>query len=224
MDRLARLSPLSGVIAAVLFAAGSALWGFDQPAQDAGSEEIVSFYEETSSEIMIGGTVSIISLVFVVWFGAVLRERLAAAEGSNGSGLPLVAFAGIVLIAAVGLGAETINMAGAFSADDGQLTSDTAQIYFDVSWAFGAPAAGVAIAMVGLPIGLIALRTGLVLRQWSAWLVIVLALVTLTPLMWTAAFQYPFSLAVLLLAALSVRLYQQGSQTSSERVARESSG
>ncbi len=224
MDRLPRFAPLSGLIAAILFAAGSALWAFEQPDQDAGSEEIVSFYEQSSSEIMIGGTVSVISLLFLVWFGAVLRERLAAAEGSNGSGLPLVAFAGCVVIAVVGLGAETINMAGALSAGDGQLTPDTAQIYFDVSWAFGAPAAGVAVAMVGLPIGLIALRTGRVLRPWSAWLVILLALVTLTPLMWTAAFGYPFSLAVLLLGALSVRLFQEGSEARDERAVRQSSG
>jgi hypothetical protein len=53
VDRLSSFAPLSGLIAAVLFGAGSALWGFDQPPQDAGSEEIVSFYEETSTEILI---------------------------------------------------------------------------------------------------------------------------------------------------------------------------
>lgn len=122
----------------------------------------------------------------------------------------MVAFAGTVLIAAVGLGAETINMAGALSADDGQLTADTAQIYFDISWAFGAPAAGVAAATAAAPIALVALQTGRVLAPWSAWLVLVLALAMLTPMMWTGAFQYPFALAVLLLAALSVRLYRDG--------------
>jgi hypothetical protein len=216
LDRLPRLAPLSGLVGAVLFAAGSAIWAFDQPDQDAGSEEIVSFYENSSSEIIVGGTMSVIAVLFVVWFGAVLRDRLAAAEGPNRSGLPQVAFAGTVLIAAVGLGAETINMAGAWSATDDQLTPDTAQIYFDVSWAFGAPAAGVAVAMVGLPLGLIALRTGRVIRPWAAWLTILVALVTLTPVMWTSAFQYPFSLAVLLFAALSVRLYQQGPQSGDE--------
>ena len=160
MGWVSRYAPLSGLIAAVLFGAGSALWGFEQPAQDASSEEIVSFYEGTSTEILIGGTVSIVSFPFFVWFGAILRERLQAAEGGVGSGLPLVAFAGTVLIVAAGLGAETINMAGAMSADDGQLTADTAQVYFDVSWAFGAPAAGVAIAMTAAAVALVALRTG----------------------------------------------------------------
>ena len=208
MDRLSRCAPLSGLIAAVLFGIGSALWGFEQPAQDAGSEELISFYEDTSTEILIGGTISIISLPFWVWFGAVLRERLAAAEGSAASGLPLVTFAGMVLLAAVGLGAETINMAGAQSADDGQITADTAQIYFDVSWALGAPAAGVASAMAAAPIALIALRTGRVLPPWATWLVLLMSLAMLTPIMWTAAFQYPVGLALLLLAALSIHLYR----------------
>jgi hypothetical protein len=213
VGRLSRFAPLSGLVTAVLFGVGSALWGFEQPAQDAGSEELISFYEETSTEILIGGTMSIISVLFLVWFGAVLRDRLAAAEGSAATGLPLVAFAGTILLAAVGLGAETINMAGAHSADDGQLTADTAQIYFDVSWAFGAPAAGIAGAAAAAPIALIALRSGRVLSPWAAWLVLLMSLAMLTPIMWTAAFQYPLALAVLLLAALSIKLYRAGPMT-----------
>jgi hypothetical protein len=214
VDRLATFAPLSGLTVAVLFGVGSALWGFDQPPQDAESEEIVSFYEETSTRILIGGTMSIISLPFLVWFGSVLRDHLGAAEGAAGSGLPLVAFAGTVVLVAVGLAAETINMAGALSADDGQLTADTAQIYFDVSWAFGAPAAGVAVAMVGVPLAIIALRTGRVLPAWGAWFALLIGLVSLTPVMWTAAFQYPFGIAVLMLAVLSIELYRaQGTPT-----------
>lgn len=208
MDRVSRYAPLSGLIAAVLFGVGSALWAFDQPAQNASSEEIVSFYEGSSTEVLIGGTMSIVSFLFLVWFGAILRERLQAAERGVGSGLPLVAFAGLVLAVAVGLGAETINMAGAMSADDGQLTADTAQVYFDVSWAFGAPAAGVAIATAALPVALVALRTGRLFRPVWAWLTLLMAIALLTPLMWTAAFQYPAALAVLLLAAFSIQLFR----------------
>lgn len=210
MEGLARFAPLSGLTAAVLFGTGSAVWALEQPARDAPRGEIVSFYEDTSAQILVGGTISLISLFFLVWFGVVLRERLADAEGPEASGLPSVAFAGTVLLVAVGLGAETINMAGALSADDGRLTPETAQIYFDVSWAFGAPAAGVAIATVAVPVALIALRTGRLLSPWGAWLGFLLALATLTPLMWTAAFQYPFALAVLLLAVFSARLYRRG--------------
>jgi hypothetical protein len=210
VDRLSRLSPLSGLIFAVLFGAGSGLWGFEQPSRDAGTKQIVSFYKDTSTEILIGGTMSIISVLFLVWFGAVLRECLAAAEGSQRSGLPLVAFGGTILIAAVGLGAETINMAGALSADDGRLTGDTAQIYFDVSYSLGAPAAGVAIAMIAAPVALVALRTGRLLRPLGAWVALLLAIAALTPAMLTPAFLLVYLLAVLLVAAFGVHLYRVG--------------
>src|SRR5918992_6386054 len=193
----------------VLFGAGSAIWGLEQPPRDAGAEEIVSFYEGTSIEILIGGTMSIIAVLFFVWFGAVLRERLVAAEGSERTGLPLVAFAGTVITAAVGLGAETINMAGALSAEDGQLTADTAQIYFDVSYALGAPSAGVGIAMVAVPTAVIALHTGRPIRRWAAWTALLVGLAALTPAMLTPAFALLTLLGLLLLAGLSIQLYRE---------------
>jgi hypothetical protein len=182
--------------------------GLEQPERDAGTEELISFYEGTSTAILIGGTMSLIAVPFFVWFGAVLRERLVAAEGSERTGLPLVAFAGTVVTAVVGLGAETINMAGALSAEDGQLTADTAQIYFDVSYTFGAPCAGVGFAMVAIPTALIALRTGRPIRPWAAWTALLVGLAALTPAMLTPAFGLVTLLALLLLAGLSLQLYR----------------
>ena len=209
MASLARLAPLSGVMTVVLFGAGSAIWAVEQPPRDAGTAELISFYEGSSTEIVIGGTMSLIAVLFLVWFGAVLRERLAAAEGSERTGLPLTAFAGTVVTAAVGLGAETINMAGALSAEDGQLTADTAQIYFDVSYALGAPAAGVGIAMVAVPTALIALGTGQPIRRWAAWAALLVGLAALTPVMLTPAFALVTLVALVLLAGLSIQLYRQ---------------
>lgn len=209
MARLTALAPLSGLVFALLFGIGSGLWAFDQPASGASAAEIVSFYESTSTQVLIGGTMSIVSIVFLVWFGAVLRERLVAAEGSQRSGLPLLAFAGTVLTAAVGLGAETINMAGAMRARDGELTADTAQIYFDVSYALGGPAAGVALAMVAIPTALTALRTGRPVPGWAAWLALLAGIAMLTPAMLARpTFLLLYALAVLLIAACSVHLHR----------------
>jgi hypothetical protein len=209
VDSLSRLAPLSGVMTVVLFGVGSAIWAVEQPPRDAATEELISFYEGTSIEILIGGTMSIIAVLFFVWFGALLRERLVAAEGSERTGLPLVAFAGTVITAAVGLGAETINMAGALSAEDGQLTADTAQVYFDVSYALGAPSAGVGIAMVAVPTAVIALRTGRPIRPCAAWAALLVGVAALTPAMLTPAFGLVTLLALLLLAGLSIQLYRE---------------
>lgn len=209
MTPIRRIAPLSGLAFAVLFGVGSGLWAFDQPSRGAGTGEILEFFENASTPILVGGTLSVGSLVFLVWFGAVLRERLDAADDSGGSGLPLVAFAGALLLGAVGLGAETINMAAALSAKDGQLTGEAAQIYFDLTYAFGAHGAGIAIAVMVLPVGITVLRTGRVLPLWAGWLAVVLGVVLLTPAMLNrTAFLVLYASAVVLAGVLSVHLYR----------------
>ena len=203
------MAPLSGLVFAVLFGLGSAVWAFDQPSRGADSDEIVRFFDGSSTEILVGGTMSLVSLLFLVWFGSILRERLTAAEGSERSGIPLVAFAGAVLMAAAGLGAETINMAGAMSARDGQLTGESAQVFFDLTYAFGAQAAAVTIAMIALPMGLTALRTGQLLPRWAAWLALIFGVVMLTPaIMNRAAFLALYTATVVGFGALSVHLHR----------------
>jgi hypothetical protein len=207
MDRLARIAPLSGLAFAVLFGIANGLWVFEQPAHGADTDEIVSFYEDTSTRLLVGGSMSLVSVTLLVWFGTVLRERLIAAEGAERSGMPLVAFAGAVLAAAAGLGAETINMAGAFAAENGQLTDDTARIYFDVSYAFGGPAAGIALAMVAIPLGLTALRTRGLIPAPAAWLALAAGIAMLTPAMLARPlFIGLYVVAVLGAGALSVHL------------------
>ena len=208
VDRLSRIAPLSGLIAAVLFAAANAIWGFEQPPRDSGSERILSFYEGTSTEIVIGGTLSAISLFFLVWFGAVLRDWLAEAEGGRRTELPLMAFGGAVLTAAVGLGAETINAVAAMRADDGQLTAGSAQVYFDVSFMFGYPAAGVAMATFAAPIALVAMRAGRPLLGLLAWLVVAVSLAMLIPQL---SILFLFAAPVFALGALSVQIFRDRS-------------
>ena len=208
MERVDRWGPLSGLVFAVLFGVGSGIWVFEQPARAADTNEILAFFNETSTEILVGGTMSLLSLLFLVWFGAVLWDRLDAVV-LTGSGLPLVAFAGTLLLAAVGLAAETINMTAALSSQDGQLTGAAAQVYFDLTYAFGAHAAGIATAMVALPIGISAIGTGGVVPRWAGWVAVALGLAMLTPaLLNRVAFLVLYPSAVLLIGSLSVHLHR----------------
>lgn len=68
--------------------------------------------------------------------------------------------------------------------------------------------AGAAVAMIAAPVAVTSLRTGRLLRPWSARLGLRLAVVMLTALMWTASFQFPAALAVVLLGTLSLRIYR----------------
>ncbi len=217
MDRQSRFAPLTGLVAALSFAAGNAIWGFEQPPRDSDAERLLSFYEGTSTEIIIGGTISAISIFFLVWFGAVLRRRLEAMEQDRQTELPLMAFGGAVLIAAVGLGAETINLVAAMRAEDGELTAEAAQIYFDVSFMFGYPAAGLAIATFATPIALIAMRGGRPLMGWLAWLVVAVSLLMLIPQLSILTL---FAVPVVLLGALSVQIHRDGRRGTFPRGAR----
>jgi hypothetical protein len=208
VERLARLAPLSGLAFVVLFGIGSALWGFDQPARDADPAEILSFFEDTSTRILIGGTMSVFSLFFLVWFGAVVRGLLAAAEGSERSGLPLLAFAGAVLTAAVGLAAETINMVAATRAGDGELTAESAQTYFDLTIAFGYTSAGLGIAAFAAPIAITAQRSNRRLLQWLAWVAVALGLAML--ISGVSLVQVLYAALLALLGTLSGRIYRVG--------------
>jgi hypothetical protein len=212
MAGIGRWGSLSGLVFAVLFGVGSGIWALEQPVRSAGTGDVLAFFEGTSTEILVGGTMSLLSLVFLVWFGAILKDRLAAAVPA-GSGLPLLAFAGTLLTAGVGLAAETINMAAALSAKDGQLTGSSAQLFFDLTYAFGAHAASITMAMVAFTVGICAVTTGEVVPRWAGWLAVAIGLAMLTPaILNRLAFLVLYTFAVLLTGALSVHLHRTKSE------------
>lgn len=208
MERFDRWAPLSGLVFAVLFGVGSGIWVFEQPARAADDQEVLSFFQDTTDQILVGGTISLLSLVFLVRFGALLRERLQTVLPA-GHGVALVAFGGTLLLAGVGLAAETINMAAALSSQDGQLTGAAAQIYFDLTYAFGAHAAGIAMALVALPVGISSIRAGGVVPRPAGWMAVALGLAMLTPaILNRSAFLILYTAAVLLTGALSLHLWR----------------
>ena len=212
MDRLQEYAPLSGLAFVILFAVGSALWAFGQPAVGANPNEIVDFYRTTSTRILIGGSLSLVSIALLAFFGSILRDALTEAESGHPTGLPLTAFGGILLVCAVGLGAETINMVGAVRAEDGGgLSPGAAQIYLDVSSAFGYWAAGAALAVVAASTALVAIRTGRILPRSFAWAAIALAAALTTPVLITPAGKFAFALPLLLLAATSASIFRERS-------------
>ena len=183
MDQLAqtrRATGLAGIAAAVLFGTGSALWGFEQPDSGASVEEIIRFYTEASGRIVVGASLSLLAIAAVVVFASGARTILRDAEGDDL--LANTAFGGALLMAAAGLGAETINMVGALRADDGQLTGELAQAVFEISYVLGYNAAGVGAGVFALATAAVALRTRAVLPRWLAVLSIIVGAALLTPL------------------------------------------
>lgn len=184
---------------AILFAAGSALWAFDQPDAGAPAREIVGFYTDTSGRIVAGGSLSLVAIAVFVLFASGLRAILREHEGDDL--LATTAFGGALLSMAAGLSAETINMVGALRAHDGQLTQALGQALFEISYILGYNAAGVGIGIMVLATAAVALRARALMPRGLALLLLVVGLAFITPLS-----RFLLAPSVLLLAAVSALL------------------
>jgi hypothetical protein len=100
-----------------------------------------------------------------------------------------------------GLGAETINMAGALRAGDGELTKGLGAALFEISYVLGYDAAGVGVGILLLATAAVALRARAHLPRWLALPLLTVGVAFLTPLS-----RFLLGPSVLLLAAASVQL------------------
>jgi hypothetical protein len=194
-----RATGLAGLGAAILFGAGSALWAFDQPSAGAPGREVVAFYADTSTGIAVGGSLSLFAVALFVFFVSGARAILREHEGEDL--FATAAFGGAIVLVVAGLGAETINMVGAFRADDGQLSPQLGRALFEISYVLGYNAAGVGIGIFVLAVAAIALRSRALMPGWLALLLLVAGLAFITPLS-----RFMLGPAVFLFAVVSANL------------------
>ncbi len=194
-----RTTGLAGLAAAILFGVGNALWVFDQPSLGASAREIVAFYTGASTRIVVGASLSLFAAAAFVFFATGVRAILREHEGDEL--FANAAFGGALLIIAAGLGAETINMAGALRAEDGQLTAGVGQALFVSSYVLGYNAAGVGIGILLLATATVALRAHGLLARSLTLILFAFGAATITPLS-----RFLLGPSVLLLVAVSVQL------------------
>jgi hypothetical protein len=175
-----RWAGLSAVSTAVLFAAANALWAFEMPDRGASGPELLDFYDDLSGRIVAGALLSLISIAMFVVFASAFRSVLIKLEEDEL--IANIAFGGSLLGMAAGIGAETINMAAALRAGDGELTQPLAQALFDTSYVLGYNAAGVGIGLLAIATGAAALRARALLPRWLAVIALALGVALLTPL------------------------------------------
>ena len=199
-----RYAAASGLAVAALFGGGNALWFFDAPGPGAPPAEIAAFYRRAAKRIVAGANMSLASIALFVLFASGLRARLARAGADDV--LTAAGFGGALLGAAAGVGAETINMAGAHRARDGSLSEPLAQSLFETSQVLGFEAAGVGIGTFAAGSAAAALQTGEVLPRWLALLTLVTGVALLTPLS-----RLVFGPAIALLGLVSARLLREAS-------------
>lgn len=178
--RSRRLTWIAGLAAAVTFTVGSGIWALDQPTPGASAEEIVDFYSDASARIVIGGTLSLVAIALFTIFASGLRLILREHDVDDLFGL--TAFGGTMLLLAAGVGAETINMAGAMRAADDDLSAELGRSLFEISYVLGFNGAGLGAGIALLAIAGAAWRSPGFLPGWAVPVLAVAAVLLVTPL------------------------------------------
>ena len=159
---------------------GSGIWALDQPTAGASAEEILEFYSDASTRIVIGGSLSLVAIALVTIFASGLRLILREHDVDDLFGL--TAFGGMMLLLAAGVGAETINMAGAMRAADDDLSAELGRSVFEISYVLGYNAAGLGVGIALLAIAGAAWRSPRFLPRWAAPVLAAAGLLLMTPL------------------------------------------
>lgn len=194
-----QVTGFAGLGTVVLFGAGSGLWAFDQPEAGAPAREVVAFYTDSSAWIVAGASLSLLAVALFVLFASGVRAILREHEGDDV--FATAAFGGALLLAAAGIGAETINMAGALRAEGGQLTPELGRALFEISYSLGYSGAGVGIGILLLATAAVAFRARALMPRWFAFFLAVVGLAFITPLS-----RFLLAPSLLLLAGVSVQL------------------
>ena len=199
----------------ILFSAGNALWAFEQPDRGASGPELLAFYGDLSGRIEVGGLLSLASIAMFVVFASAFRAVLVELEGDEL--FANIAFGGALLGLAAGVGAESINMAAALRAQDGELTEALAMALFDISYVLGTNAAGIGLGLLTFVTGAAALRSGVLLPRWLAVAALGVGVASLTPFWHDALDQYGTGPSFLILLAVGVLLLRGGGRAAAPR-------
>jgi hypothetical protein len=201
-DRLERFALLGGAIGAVLWLISLfVLEGAGNPAGPSGGAEIVEFYRDNRTPILIAATLHVLGGFLFLWFVAALRPVLEA--NASPSWLRTA-----TLVGGTAGGALMLAMTGGQSTgattDTELLTPDAAIVFWRLAHGFFV-AAEIALAVFLGALSILALRR-LVLPRLLGWLgVVVTVLLLIPPIGWAALL---FLLPLWLIAA-SVILWRR---------------
>jgi hypothetical protein len=183
-DRLQRWSLLAGPLAVVLWIAGLVVAEgmTDSLADNASDATVLSWYQGNADTVLVGSWLFMLGCLSFVWFCAVLRVRLAAAEGPGGM-LAGLAFAGGVGAALFGMLIQAGDVAVAVNKDE--VSAATAAALRRVSDGFFV-AAELALILLVVATALVAFRTAVLPRWWAVFSLLLAVVLVIGPIGWAA--------------------------------------
>ena len=194
------LGPLTGALFVVLVLVAFFALGGNTPDGDASARKVVSFYGDNENKEIIAAVVLALSAVPLLYFTALMRDRLRAALPDR-SLLPAFAVGGGAVAAAGFTIAATMHFALADYAKD--IQPSAAQAINAIDNDFFLPfTTGLAVLVLASSVG--AIRAG-ILPKWLGWVGVVLFVVFFTPAGFIA-----FGLTGIWIIVVSVLLYTRG--------------
>ncbi|MBA2462092.1 MAG: hypothetical protein H0V45_10075 [Actinobacteria bacterium] len=195
--RGARIELLAGVVAVIgWLLAVLVLEAFgDSPADDAGPQQLLEYFQNEEGSIYIGAICFFVGSGALLWFGGVLREAIAATGLDR---LATIAFGATVATAVLTMGLLVPQVSAAFEANEseGPLSPEAAQALWVAGDGFFVAAEFTAATLL-LAVALATLRSRM-LPTWLAWLSLVIALVLVIPPIGWAALIFGFPIWILL--------------------------
>ena len=176
-DRWQKIGAAGGIAYVVLQLASQMLIqiGGSEPAFDAPAQVIVDYFLNRSLPLaLVGGTLSMLSIIAFLWFLGVLWAALQAYEGEP-AWLSLLAFASGVIGMAILLGSSgwelaLLRLGDGLSAETIQILFDQGNLTFANLW--------IALASMLLATGIIAIRHD-ALPRWLGWFALLTAVALL---------------------------------------------
>lgn len=196
-----RFAPLAGVVV-LLLAIVSFVLSSSSPDADASAAKVVKYWHDHDSRETAAALIAALASLFLVWFVASLRSVILRAEGAGGR-LATLAFAGGV-IGAIGL---LMNAAFEFTVADtvGDVPPEVTQTLSTLYADFFLPLIA-GFVLLNVATGLAALRYR-ILPAWAGIVMLVLAVVGITPIGWIALL-----VSIVWIAVVGVVLFVRGAR------------
>lgn len=182
-NRFERLMALTGVAAVAFWIAGLVVANglSDSISDKATDRQILAWVQHNTTTLIVGAWLFAIGCLCFVWFGGVLRTRLASTEDT--STVSTITFAGLVATAIFGMLIPLGDFAVAINKNDvSAATAGTLHHVGDMFFA-GAELSAV-VLMTGVAV--LGFRNAAVPRWWAAFSVLVAIVLLIGPIGWAA--------------------------------------
>jgi hypothetical protein len=205
--RLERLSLLAAPLAIVFWIVGLVVTNSfsDKIPNHATDEQLLSWVQGNANSILFGGWLFMIGCLALIWFAAILRSRLAEAEGGAGT-FSNLAFAGAAVAAVFGMLTAAGDISSAINKDDVTATAvgtlhNSSDMFF----------VGAELSMILFFLGcaVVALRTHVLPKWWAIVAIVIAVVLVIGPIGWAALI---FAMPLWLLGT-SWLLYRGGGQS-----------